>query len=105
MLSGPAMKRFAPAFVLLLGCSSPAVEQALDASEQRRFSVSASSVEALEGDLASVEPPIEALFPGDALGPETYLKPMSCLGYYGPIGPWGPLALLGPVGDNVWNPS
>jgi hypothetical protein len=90
--------------LLLLGCSSPPVEQGYDAQESSKY-VSASSVEALNGDLSSVDPPVERLFANDPLRPEDYLKPMSCLGYYGPIGPWGPLALLGPVGDAVWNPS
>ncbi len=62
------------------------------------FLVSASSVEALEGDLGSVEPPV--LTPA---GAEAYLTAGSALGYLGPIGPYGPLGTLGPLGDNAWN--
>lgn len=57
-----------------------------------------STVEALDGDLGSMDPAV-----GGRAG--LYLRPMSALGYYGPVGPYGPLGLLGPVGDGVWSPS
>lgn len=66
---------------------------------------SMSTVEALDGDLSSVDPPVRQVFVGDPTSPQTYLRTMSCLGYYGPIGPYGPLGLLGPVGEADWNPS
>ena len=34
----------------------------------------------------------------DSLSPNTYLRPMSCLGEYGPLGAYGPLSGLGPLG-------
>ncbi|MEZ4464028.1 MAG: hypothetical protein R3F43_05760 [bacterium] len=66
---------------------------------------SATSIEALKGDLRGISPPVDRVFVGDPLSPKAYLQVMSCLGYYGPIGPYGPLGLLGPVGEDVWNPS
>ena len=62
--------------------------------------VSASTVEALGGDLSSVQPKVVT-----PAGVEAYLAPTSALGYFGPIGPYGPLGMLGPVGDNSWNAS
>lgn len=65
--------------------------------------VSASSVEALDGDLSSLTPPCET---ADAFHScEYYLSPSSALGDYGPIGAYGPLGTLGPLGSNAWNPS
>ncbi len=57
-----------------------------------------STVEALKGDLGSMDPAVGG-------NSKLYLRPMSALGYYGPTGPYGPLGLLGPVGDGVWSPS
>ncbi len=62
--------------------------------------VSARSVEALNGSLASVAPAV--VTPYDAAD---YLDDDSALGYYGPIGSYGPLGMLGPIGDNTWNVS
>ncbi|MBZ4416724.1 hypothetical protein [Myxococcus sp. RHSTA-1-4] len=62
--------------------------------------VSASSVEALNGSLSSVQPAV--LTPSNAA---SYLSSSSALGYDGPLGPYGPLGMLGPIGDNMWNPS
>lgn len=75
-----------------------------EARAQEQFYVSASSVEALGRDLASVAPTIEpAKVPGGS--PESYLLSTSCLGRYGPLGAYGPLGILGPIGDSAWNPS
>lgn len=68
-----------------------------------RFYVSASTVEALNGDLSSLSPPCRT---ADAFHScEFYLSPSSALGDFGPIGAFGPLGTLGPLGSNVWNPS
>lgn len=68
-----------------------------------RWAITASSVEALKGSLASVTPAVRT---ADAYHkPEYYLGRDSALGPAGPIGAWGPLGALGPVGDNTWNPS
>ena len=67
--------------------------------------VTASSVEALERDLSSVQPEVGDFAVGDPLDPEDYLRPMSALGHYGPLGELGPLGVLGPVGDATFNPS
>ncbi|MFG1953636.1 hypothetical protein [Micromonospora sp. NPDC048830] len=67
--------------------------------------VSATSVEALHGDLSTVSPAVRTTYPGDPLLPADYVKPMGPLGHYGLIGPWGPLGVAGPVGDTVWHPS
>jgi hypothetical protein len=93
--------------VLASGCGSAEEPAAVvgEAQAATRFFVSASTIEALDGSLASVKPAVEELFPADPLLPEDYLKPMSCLGYYGPIGPWGPLGLLGPLGRDGWTPA
>lgn len=65
---------------------------------------SASGVEALKGDVSSLDPPLERIGV-DRFTPQMYLRPMSCLGYFGPVGPYGPLGLLGPVGEGIFNPS
>lgn len=65
---------------------------------------SASGVEALDGDLSSLDPPL-ARIGIDGFTPKMYLRPMSCLGYYGPVGPYGPLGLLGPIGESIFKPS
>ena len=94
------------AALALSGCGGEDIASSgADATALKRFYISASSVEALDRSLDSIEPAVEQLFPNDPLRPEDYLKPMSCLGHYGPIGPWGPLGLLGPVGKSSWNPS
>ncbi|SCF17295.1 hypothetical protein GA0074695_3979 [Micromonospora viridifaciens] len=67
--------------------------------------VSATSVEALHGDLSSVSPAVRTTYPGDPLLAADYLKPMGPLGHYGLIGPWGPLGVAGPIGNDVWSPS
>lgn len=64
------------------------------------FYISATSVEDMNGSLASVYPSVQT--PSNA---DDYLDDDSCLGFYGPIGPYGPLGILGPVGDNSWNAS
>jgi hypothetical protein len=69
----------------------------------RRLAVTASSVEALNGDLSSLTPPCVT---ADAFHDcEFYLSPSSALGDVGPLGAFGPLGTLGPLGSNVWNPS
>lgn len=67
------------------------------------FTVSASSVEGLGGDLSSLTPACAQA--DNSHDCEYYLETSSCLGDYGPLGAYGPLGMLGPVGDNVWNPS
>lgn len=68
-----------------------------------RFAVTASSVEALDGDLSSLSPPCRT---ADAFHScEFYLSTGSALGDYGPLGAYGPLGTLGPLGRNTWNPS
>ncbi|XTZ14796.1 hypothetical protein ACQSSU_25515 [Micromonospora echinospora] len=67
--------------------------------------VSATSVEALGGDLSTVGPAVRTTYPGDPLRAADYLKPMGPLGHYGLIGPWGPLGVVGPIGDAVWHPA
>ncbi len=66
---------------------------------------SATSVEALRGDLSTVSPAVRTTYPGDPLLAADYLKPMGPLGHYGLIGPWGPLGVAGPIGNDVWYPS
>src|SRR5262249_47425398 len=92
--------------LLCSSCSAAAPDPSAAASadgkadgvtSRRRFYVSASSVEALGGDLGSVQPAVVNF--------DSYLSPDSALGPAGPIGAWGPLGALGPVGDNTWNPS
>lgn len=68
-----------------------------------RWAVTASSVEALGGDLSSLSPACRGADPGRSC--EDYLSPSSALGDYGPLGAYGPLGTLGPLGDNIWNPS
>lgn len=62
--------------------------------------VTASSVEALGGQVTKVDPPV--LTPPGAAG---LLSAASCLGDLGPLGAYGPLGVLGPIGSNAWNPS
>lgn len=94
--------RFVTTFLAAAACVATTAAP-VQASSARY--VSASSVEAMGGDLSSVNPPVLTTYPGDPLNPADYLKPMGPLGYYGPIGPWGPLGVAGPVGETVWNPS
>jgi hypothetical protein len=65
--------------------------------------VSASTVEALDGDLSSLRPPCKTADSFHSC--EDYLSTASALGDYGPIGAYGPLGTLGPLGDNSWNSS
>ncbi|MEM6994371.1 MAG: hypothetical protein AAF721_27905 [Myxococcota bacterium] len=67
--------------------------------------VTATSIEALKGELGSLEPEVAEFVLGDPVSPPAYLRDMAALGHYGPIGPYGPLGVLGPVGDDVWSPS
>src|SRR6266545_729480 len=68
-----------------------------------RFFVSATTIEALGGDLSSLSPPCVT---ADAFHScEFYLSPSSALGDVGPIGAFGPLGTLGPLGSNFWNVS
>jgi len=68
-----------------------------------RFFVSASTVEALNGDLSSLDPPCVTADSFHSC--EFYLSPSSALGDVGPIGAFGPLGTLGPLGSNFWNVS
>ena len=76
--------------------------QAQEDGASRRV-VTASSVEALNGDLSSLAPACRGADPGRSC--EFYLSPSSALGDYGPLGAYGPLGTLGPLGDNIWNTS
>lgn len=69
------------------------------------LAVTASSVEALEGEVSSVAPEVDEFVVGDVLPVDAYLGPMGLLGHYGFLGAYGPIGTLGPVGTNVWNPS
>jgi hypothetical protein len=62
--------------------------------------VTASSIEALHGNLQAVEPAV--LTP---LLANSYLSPTSCLGGLGALGAYGPLGMLGPLGEESWNVS
>src|SRR5262245_29955169 len=73
------------------------------ADGERRFAVTASSVEALDGDLSSLAPPCVTADPAHTCA--FYLSSSSALGDYGPIGAYGPLGSLGPLGSNAWNAS
>jgi hypothetical protein len=99
---------------LLLGCAAEEafeagdLEDAPDASwdgkaDGSRIAVTASSVEALDGDLSSVTPPCRTADAWHSC--EYYLSPSSALGDYGPLGAYGPLGSLGPLGTNAWNSS
>lgn len=62
--------------------------------------VTATSVERLNGDLSFVHPSVQTP-PGAA----ALLSPVSCLGGLGPLGAYGPLATLGPLGsENSYAP-
>lgn len=76
-----------------------------DAHIAEGVAITSRSVQALGGDLSRVRPPIDEFVVDDPLPPDTYLKPMSALGYYGPLGPYGPLGVLGPVGDGTLTPQ
>lgn len=81
-----------------------AAEAGWDGKEDgSRIVVTASSVEALRGDLSSVSPPCRTADPGHTCA--DYLSTGSALGDYGPLGAYGPLGSLGPLGSNAWNPS
>jgi len=67
------------------------------------FIVSASSVEALAGDLSSLEPACETADGFNTCA--SYLSSASALGQLGPVGAYGPLGLLGPLGDDSWSAS
>lgn len=68
------------------------------------YYTSAALVQALNGNVSSIQPPIDNnKIPGGSAA--FYLGPTGPLSGYGPLGPWGPLGMLGPVGTNMWNPS
>src|SRR5687767_4975191 len=64
---------------LLLGDDNKA-----DGTGLAAWAITASSVEALKGSLASVRPAVRTADPGHT--PEYYLDPATCLGPLGPIG-------------------
>jgi hypothetical protein len=104
-----ARRRATPARWRLLTATLAAAVSVLAAAPPARAAgsgyVSASSVEALGGNLSTVSPAVLTTYPGDPLRPADYLKPMGPLGHYGLIGPWGPLGVAGPIGVEPWHPS
>lgn len=77
----------------------------IDTTFESGIAVTASSVQALQGDLSAVVPAVDDLVIGGGLATSTYLRPMGPVGPYGPIGPYGPLGVLGPVGSGAWTPQ
>lgn len=110
------MIRIALVLTLAAGCTAGVDEPSRDPTvafggkadgwgdpDGERWLVSASTIEALEGDLSSIEPAVEH---ADAYhSPDFYLSPSGPLGPAGPLGAWGPLGALGPIGNNTWNTS
>src|SRR6266550_1517121 len=105
------MNRLGIALLLLgCGCAADDFDDVPDAAwpsgkadGSSHIYVSASSVEALNGDLSSLNP---ACRTADSFHScEDYLSTASALGDYGPIGAYGPLGSLGPLGSNSWNAS
>ena len=86
--------------------TEPTVEGAAgksDSASSKAFYISASSLERLNGSLATVKPAVQN---ADAShSPEFYLDRDGPLGAIGPLSAWGPLGALGPLGDATWNPS
>src|SRR5688572_7809356 len=82
------------------GCAaetSEDVEATDEALTARRFTLSASTVEAMDGSLEGVTPAVRTADPGHT--PDFYLSSSSALGPNGPLGAWGPLGALGPIGN------
>jgi len=104
------MRRPPLALLFLFGCAADATDDVPDAAwpsgkadGSSHIYVSASSVEALDGDLSSLHPACKT---ADSFHTcEDYLSTLSALGDYGPIGAYGPLGTLGPLGSNSWSPS
>jgi hypothetical protein len=94
--------------VLLAGCSGASAGATTgdeaDQTSTTNWYISASTVEAMRGSLASVTPKIHPASNGFD-DPESFLSQDSALGPAGPLSAWGPLGALGPIGDNSWNTS